>query len=157
KCLEKDRTRRYETVNGLAADTSRFLNQEPIIARPPSAIYRFRKTWHRNRLGFSAGAAVLLALLAGFAVSTRQAIRATRAERQASEKAESERKAKEAEASARLVAEQTRVLAEQNATALSNNLYFNRIALAHRELTSQPANVSLAEKLLDECPERLRN
>jgi serine/threonine protein kinase len=36
KCLEKDRTRRYETANGLAADLKRHLNNEPVVARPPS-------------------------------------------------------------------------------------------------------------------------
>ncbi len=38
KCLEKDRTRRYETANGLASDIQRHLNCEPVIARPPSKI-----------------------------------------------------------------------------------------------------------------------
>src|SRR4029434_2908448 len=41
KCLEKDRTRRYETANGLAADIQRHLANEPVIARPPSAAYKF--------------------------------------------------------------------------------------------------------------------
>src|SRR5207249_3733580 len=43
KCLEKDRTRRYETANGIAADLRRHLNNEPVVARPPSAAYRFQK------------------------------------------------------------------------------------------------------------------
>src|SRR5215472_5549243 len=43
KCLEKDRTRRYETVNGLASDIQRHLNNEPVVARPPSTGYRFQK------------------------------------------------------------------------------------------------------------------
>src|SRR6185503_15015060 len=43
KCLEKDRTRRYDTANGLAADIQRHLSNEPIVARPPSASYRFQK------------------------------------------------------------------------------------------------------------------
>ena len=43
KCLEKDRTRRYETANGLAADLKRHLNNEPVVARPPSAAYRLQK------------------------------------------------------------------------------------------------------------------
>jgi eukaryotic-like serine/threonine-protein kinase len=52
KCLEKDRTRRYETANGLAADLLRHLNNEPVLARPPSKAYRFQKMVRRNkRLG----------------------------------------------------------------------------------------------------------
>ena len=43
KCLEKDRTRRYETANGLAVDLKRHLNNEPVVARPPSSAYRFQK------------------------------------------------------------------------------------------------------------------
>src|SRR5262249_45151849 len=43
KCLEKDRTRRYETANGLAADLKRHLSHEPVVARPPSRAYRFQK------------------------------------------------------------------------------------------------------------------
>jgi tRNA A-37 threonylcarbamoyl transferase component Bud32 len=65
KCLEKDRTRRYETANGLALDIQRHLNSEPITARPPSAAYRFRKAVRRNKLAFAAAAAVALALLLG--------------------------------------------------------------------------------------------
>src|SRR3989442_1580999 len=40
KCLEKNRSRRYETANGLAMDLSRFLHNEPVVARPPSSVYR---------------------------------------------------------------------------------------------------------------------
>src|SRR6202041_273432 len=43
KALEKDRNRRYETANGLAADLRRYLEDEPVQAFPPSAWYRFRK------------------------------------------------------------------------------------------------------------------
>jgi serine/threonine protein kinase/WD40 repeat protein len=69
KCLEKDRTRRYETANGLAADLKRHLNNEPVVARPPSASYKFQKAFRRNKLVFSAGAAVALALVAGLSVA----------------------------------------------------------------------------------------
>ena len=50
KALEKDRTRRYETANGLAADLQRHLDNEPIAARPPSTLYRFQKLVRRNKL-----------------------------------------------------------------------------------------------------------
>ena len=80
KCLEKDRRRRYETANGLAADLKRHLNDEPVTARPASRLYRIRKVVRRNRLACAAAALVGLALLTGTVVSLWQAVRATRAE-----------------------------------------------------------------------------
>jgi WD40 repeat protein/serine/threonine protein kinase len=65
KAIEKDRTRRYETANGLAMDIKRYLANEPVIARPPSAAYRVKKMWQRNKLAFTAGALVVLTSLAG--------------------------------------------------------------------------------------------
>jgi tRNA A-37 threonylcarbamoyl transferase component Bud32/tetratricopeptide (TPR) repeat protein len=67
KCLEKDRTRRYDTANGLAFDLKRHLNNEPVLARPPSAAYRFQKAFRRNKLVFAAGGVVVAGLLIGLA------------------------------------------------------------------------------------------
>ena len=78
KCLEKDRTRRFETANGLAFDLRRHLNNEPVLARPPSAGYRFQKLLRRNRVMASAGFLVVTAVLAGTVVSVVQTLRAKR-------------------------------------------------------------------------------
>jgi len=67
KALEKDRTRRYETANDLAADVHRHLSNEPIAARPQSAAYQFRKLVRRNRLAFAAAGAVAAVLVLGLA------------------------------------------------------------------------------------------
>ncbi len=75
KCLEKDRSRRYETANGLALDLQRFLRDEPVSASPPSRTYRFRKAVRRHRAAFTAAAAVLVALTAAAIVSTRLYLR----------------------------------------------------------------------------------
>jgi serine/threonine protein kinase len=80
RCLEKDRARRYETANGLAADLLHHLHQEPVTACPPSQWYRLKKLVRRNRLAFGAAAGVTLALLLGLAASVWQAVRAQRAE-----------------------------------------------------------------------------
>jgi serine/threonine protein kinase/tetratricopeptide (TPR) repeat protein len=78
KCLEKDRNRRYETASGLARDIEHYLHDEPVLACPPSAWYRFRKFGRKYRTALRiAGAFVMLLVLAA-AVSTWQAIRATR-------------------------------------------------------------------------------
>ena len=79
KCLEKDRARRYETANGLAADLKRHLNNEPVVARPPSTVYRLQKAWRRNKLAFTAAAVMVGALVVGIGVSSWQAIVASRA------------------------------------------------------------------------------
>jgi len=73
KCLEKDRSRRYETASGVAKDIERHLNNEPVLARPPSRLYEFRKTVRRHKVGFAATAAIMAALLAGVLVSAWQA------------------------------------------------------------------------------------
>ena len=70
KALEKDRTRRYETATGLALDVQRFLHHEPVIARPPTNLYRFQKMIRRNRLAFAATSAVILALVVGLGLAT---------------------------------------------------------------------------------------
>jgi serine/threonine protein kinase len=91
KCLEKDRTRRYETANGLAVDIARHLNCEPVVARPPSRLYEFQKTVRRHKFGFGAAALIGMVLVVATGISAWQAVRATRARAQASERlAESE-------------------------------------------------------------------
>ncbi len=70
KCLEKDRARRYETANGLATDIQRHLNNEPVVACPPSNLYRFQKLVRRNKLAFAAGAGIAAALVLGLCVAT---------------------------------------------------------------------------------------
>src|SRR6266511_1485744 len=58
KCLEKDRARRYETADGLARDVQRFLANEPVLARPPSRIYRLHKFIRRNRVMAASATAI---------------------------------------------------------------------------------------------------
>ncbi len=95
KTLEKNRDRRYETANGLAADIDRYLSGEAILARPPSVVYKLQKFVGRNKAAALSGLAVLVALLAGTAVATWQAVRATREQHIALVAAQSEREAKE--------------------------------------------------------------
>jgi eukaryotic-like serine/threonine-protein kinase len=87
KCLEKDRTQRYETAGALARDIERYLADEPVEACPPSTMYRMRRFARRHRRGLATTAALVALLLAGVVVSTWQAVRATRAERVARDSA----------------------------------------------------------------------
>jgi serine/threonine protein kinase len=84
KCLEKDRTRRYETANGLAADLVRHLTNEPVLARPPTTAYRFQKAIRRNKFAFMTAASVIATLTLGVVISSLQAKRAWQAEQLAS-------------------------------------------------------------------------
>jgi eukaryotic-like serine/threonine-protein kinase len=116
KCLDKDRTRRYETADGLARDLQRYLADEPVEACPPSAGYRLAKYLRRHGRAILVGgltAFVSLACLVGgltlgllratadrdraegaerlagvrLAEETRQRLRAERAEHQAAAEA----------------------------------------------------------------------
>jgi len=95
KCLEKDRNRRYETANGLAADLNRHLNNEPVLARPPSMGYRLQKMAQRNKVAFTAVAAITGVLMLAAFISIRQAVRATAAERKATSQARTARAVKD--------------------------------------------------------------
>src|SRR6185503_2320040 len=69
KALEKDRTRRYDTATAFAADIQRYLGNEPVVARPPSSVYRFQDLVHRHKVAFAAVAAVAAALVIGLGLS----------------------------------------------------------------------------------------
>ena len=65
KALEKDRTRRYETANGFALDIKRYLNNEPVTAVAPSAVYKFQKFARRNKVALATGTAFAVLLIVG--------------------------------------------------------------------------------------------
>ena len=154
KCLEKDRSRRYETANGLALDLNRHLNHEPVLACPPSAGYRFQKAWRRNKVTYTAGAAVVLSLAIGLGISlwkTREAQQANQVKddalieaQESTKNAETERdRAREAEAKAVAAQEQ----AHANAEIARRNLYVADINLAQQSLNKN--NLGRAVRLLD--------
>ena len=70
KAIEKDRTRRYQTVNSLAMDLGCFLNNQAVLARPPSRVYLIGKFIRRNRLGVGLSAALVLLLVAALMLTT---------------------------------------------------------------------------------------
>lgn len=88
KCLEKDRTRRYDTANELALEIQRFLNYEPVLAGPPSATYRLRKFVRRNRGAVTGATIVAAVLILGVIGTTLGFVRAVVAQRNAVQRAE---------------------------------------------------------------------
>ncbi len=93
KCLEKDRSRRYETANGLARDVERYLADESVEACPPSAGYRLRKFVRRHRGPVLAASIIFLLLVGGIVGTTWGLIRADRARKAEADRAEGEKKA----------------------------------------------------------------
>jgi serine/threonine protein kinase/Tfp pilus assembly protein PilF len=83
KALEKDKTRRYPTAGELAADVQRYLDYEPITARPPGTWYQLSRFAKRNLLFVSGLAAISLALIGGALISSFFAIRANQQRREA--------------------------------------------------------------------------
>ncbi len=129
KSLEKDRTRRYETVNALRVDVERHLNDETVSAVAPSRGYQLRKLYQKHRGAFAVAAWTLGVLALGAGVSLWQAIRATKAEnvqtqlRLQAEDSEREAKtARDAEAALRRRAEAQELAARRRAYAGDMNL-----------------------------------
>jgi serine/threonine protein kinase/tetratricopeptide (TPR) repeat protein len=83
KALEKDRSRRYETANGLAMDVQRYLSDEAVQACPPSTAYRLRKFAHKHRAPLTVAAAFVVLLVLATLVSTWLAIRERQARAEA--------------------------------------------------------------------------
>lgn len=69
KAIDRDRTRRYSTVNSMILDVQRYLSNQPVTATPPSRLYLFGKFVRRNRLTFVAGNLLVLSLVAGLVIS----------------------------------------------------------------------------------------
>ena len=134
KAMDKDRTRRYQTAYALAEDIQRYLNQEPVLAGPPSTIYKFRKFAARNKGVFVSVATIAVVVVLAAIISIILAITAT--------------EAKKAEIQQRQKAE---TLAKQQ----EEDLYYNHIKLAHQALNDNRPVVGL--DYLNKCPKELRN
>ncbi|HXR07124.1 MAG TPA: serine/threonine-protein kinase, partial [Candidatus Acidoferrum sp.] len=113
KALEKDRSRRYETANGLAMDIQRYLDNEPIVARPPSKFYRLQKLVRRNKVVFASAAAVTAALIIGLGTSTWLFFK-ERESRQAAERGRANEALLRQQAEARATIGQAAMLVGQN-------------------------------------------
>ena len=147
KTLEKDRKRRYETANGLAMDIERYLNHEPIVARPPSRLYRLEKLVRRNRGVFVAAGAVALALVAGFALSTWMFLRERGArERAVAAERQQTRLREAAERAAALESEKRqRAEAREKITQAAVMMNEQRLAEADRLLAEVPLTMNMLE------------
>src|SRR5436190_6980806 len=97
KSLEKDRSRRYESASAFATDIQRYLDDEPVLAGPPSTMYKFHKFARKHRAALATAVAIAASLILGTTASAWQAVRATTAEAQANANAtQAQEKAQEA-------------------------------------------------------------
>jgi WD40 repeat protein len=126
KALEKDRNRRYETASSFAQDVQRYLADEAVLACPPSAWYHFRKLARRNRRTLVMVSALALAALVGFGALAVSTVLVWNANKELKESINRERR----------------------------EAYFQRITVAHRELSTD--NLDAALRALRVCPEDLR-
>jgi serine/threonine protein kinase/tetratricopeptide (TPR) repeat protein len=122
KALEKDRRRRYETPDSFASDVARHLHSEPVLASPPSVPYLVEKFMRRHKAGLAVAAMLLLLLIAGAAVSTWQAVRATRAERTQSVLRQQAEQARANERQLRLQAEAREKIAQAEVFVRNSSL-----------------------------------
>jgi len=111
KALEKDRTRRYETANGFAADVLRYLGGEAVQAHPPSRAYRLKKFVRRNKGQVIAAGLIIFALLAGMIGTTLGLFEARRQADIARDEATAKEQARQAEAEQRGIAESNEIKA----------------------------------------------
>ncbi len=141
KCLEKDRTRRYDTPIHLADDLQRHLDDEVVMARAPSAGYRLQKLARKYRGQLLAAVAVLVALIAGLAGTTWFALEAS-SQADAAEKERIEAKRQEG-----IAQQQAREAAANAATAQRNaELFAGKV----REFDQLAGNVYLERALATE-------
>jgi signal transduction histidine kinase/tRNA A-37 threonylcarbamoyl transferase component Bud32 len=167
KALEKDRGRRYETANGLAADVLHYLADEPVLACPPSLGYRLWKFARRNKAALATAAVmgfvvllvmvnltvasamiVAVALLLGTALSASQAVRARAAEKLAQARLDAER-------TARNEAEQARQELEEKVRQIALNSKYKVDFLANmwHELRNPLNNLSIVSDQLAKNPD----
>jgi tetratricopeptide (TPR) repeat protein len=160
KALEKDRERRYETANDFALDVQRYLNDEPVLARQPSAAYRLRKFAKRHKGSLTALAVLVLALVGGIVGTTlglieaREQANLTEKARQAeTARAEGERQAKQVALAAAEAEKKANAQAQKRLVQLekANNVVtaiFADLDIKKVKDGTEPLEAVLAERLV---------
>lgn len=174
RALEKDRNRRYETANALMLDVQRYLRDEPVMAGPPSTLYKLKKFARKHRTILMTLGLLGMVLFLGMITSLWQANRALRSERAAQALVESERRLRQQENDQRRRAELAEQRAEEKAAiaqAINDFLVKDLLALSSAEgqvqagLTADPelklvtaldrAAQLLPERFAANTPERI--
>ena len=154
KCLEKDPGRRYGSAEAFAADLDRWQQHDPILARPSTPWERISKWIRRNRAWFVALLAIALLLVGGVAVSTWQAVEATRARREENKQRIAAQAAQALAETQQKKAEAEKQRAEAQLTRAEWLSYASKLALAQTDF--ETGNGGLALRYLNECQPNLR-
>jgi len=158
RALEKDRARRYDSPGALAADIRRHMTGDPVLAGPPSAAYRLSKFARRHRLGLSAAAVVVTALVGGLAAASYGMMRA-REQRDAARGAEAREREERAKADAlrdeeaaqrRLAEENAERARREKAKAMAVNEFLQRM-LSHADPTIAQGEDITVRAVLDDA------
>jgi WD40 repeat protein/serine/threonine protein kinase len=147
KAMEKDRARRYVTASALAEDVQHYLRQEPVLAVPPSAVYRFQKFARRNKTALASLGAIFIVLLLATVTSIWLAVRAITAEQEQSRLLAVAEIAREGKATQRTSAEEAAQRAEAEEFQARQIAYATDMNLAQQALKRN--NMRLANWLLD--------
>jgi serine/threonine protein kinase/tetratricopeptide (TPR) repeat protein len=149
KALEKDRNRRYETANELGLDLQRHLDDEPVMAGPPSGLYRFKKLLQRHKAAFAAASFATAALLVALGVSLQLLAK----EKEARVRAVT---AETRQASLRQQAEaQTKIAQEQTAQARQVTRFLKDIWQSVHPHNAAEHDTILLRQILDGAAERI--
>jgi WD40 repeat protein/serine/threonine protein kinase len=162
RALEKDRARRYDTANALAADVQRYLNDERVEACPPTLGYRVQKYVRRHKAFISMMGTVAALLLVGIATTSRQAFRATRAENDAITALGNAEEAGKNEAKQRAIAvaaadEAQRLAKQEKSSRHLAESARHAIQLDQAFRAWEQHNVADAERVLDEVDVRFEH
>jgi WD40 repeat protein len=155
KAMRKDRSRRYRSASEVADDIQNYLNGAPLIAGPETAIYRIKKFMRKYAGSVATALLVAAAIILGLIVSTTMYFRAEKALQKEAVARGIAEEAQTAEVEQRQIAEAETKRAMEIAETQRKQLYFNHIALA--DVAYREGNIGRLRKLLDACPENLRN
>ena len=147
KAMRKDRCRRYKSASDMADDIQSYLNGNPLLAGPETAMYRVQKFVHKHAGSVATAALVSVAVIIGLVVSIMMGCRAEQARQQ-------EASARKQVEQALIRAENAEKAAEEKSEELRRTLYVNSIQLADAKY--REANIHRVHELLDACPEDLR-
>lgn len=155
KAMRKDRCRRYKSASDMADDIQSYLNGNPLLAGPETAIYRVQKFVHKHAGSVATAALVAVAVILGLVVSVIFGCRAEQAlQKEAAARTQVEQALMRAEIAEKTAQEQ-RKIAEEQADKYRNMSYMHGVALADAKYRER--NQSSTRKLLQSCPEDLRH